>query len=155
MIDDCMAVWRKKKHKILEKIRRHKEIFVEPEDAVAVKEVIQNFKLKAKNHGAVMFGSCRGKVFEGIDFTDNEARGVVLLGVPNAKTTDIRVQSKINLLNKRKKGGEKELMNGQQWYRDEMIRSMNQSVGRIFRHSEDYGAIFLVDSRFLSENLDP
>lgn len=39
-------------------------------------------------------------------------------------------------------------MSGQQWYQLEASRAVNQAIGRIIRHKNDYGAIILCDCRF-------
>lgn len=39
-------------------------------------------------------------------------------------------------------------LNGQEWYGLEGIRAVNQAVGRIIRHKNDFGAILLSDCRF-------
>ncbi len=44
----------------------------------------------AKTKGAILCCVCRGKVSEGIDFADEMARAVVLVGIPFPPTTDIK-----------------------------------------------------------------
>lgn len=39
-------------------------------------------------------------------------------------------------------------LDGQRWYQLEAIRAVNQALGRVLRHSQDYGALILCDSRF-------
>ncbi len=39
-------------------------------------------------------------------------------------------------------------INGDEWYQQQMIRTMNQAIGRVIRHKNDWGAIFLYDQRF-------
>ena len=39
-------------------------------------------------------------------------------------------------------------LSGQQWYRQSACRAVNQALGRIIRHKNDWGAIFLLDHRF-------
>ncbi|GAA6102470.1 regulator of telomere elongation helicase 1 isoform X1 [Tachysurus ichikawai] len=39
-------------------------------------------------------------------------------------------------------------LSGQEWYRQQASRAVNQAIGRVIRHREDYGAIFLCDYRF-------
>lgn len=43
-------------------------------------------------------------------------------------------------------------MSGQQWYQLEASRAVNQAIGRIIRHKNDYGAIILCDCRFDNPN---
>jgi len=37
---------------------------------------------------------------------------------------------------------------GQLWYNQESSRSVNQSIGRVIRHINDFGIIVLADERF-------
>lgn len=43
-------------------------------------------------------------------------------------------------------------LSGQQWYQLEASRAVNQAIGRIIRHKNDYGAIILCDCRFDNPN---
>ena len=43
-------------------------------------------------------------------------------------------------------------LTGQEWYQLEASRAVNQAIGRIIRHKNDYGAVILCDCRF--ENLN-
>ena len=38
-------------------------------------------------------------------------------------------------------------LSGEQWYRQQATRAVNQAVGRVIRHKNDYGAIILCDER--------
>lgn len=39
-------------------------------------------------------------------------------------------------------------LTGQAWYQLEASRAVNQAVGRVIRHKDDFGAIILCDNRF-------
>jgi hypothetical protein len=39
-------------------------------------------------------------------------------------------------------------LSGQAWYVQSASRAVNQALGRVFRHRRDWGAVFLLDSRF-------
>ena len=39
-------------------------------------------------------------------------------------------------------------MNGNDWYKNEAIIAVNQSLGRVIRHVNDYGLLICIDIRF-------
>ena len=39
-------------------------------------------------------------------------------------------------------------LSGREWYRQQASRAVNQAVGRVIRHKQDFGAILLCDARF-------
>lgn len=40
------------------------------------------------------------------------------------------------------------MLSGDDWYFLEATRAVNQAIGRVIRHKDDYGAILLCDQRF-------
>ncbi|XP_047329067.1 Fanconi anemia group J protein homolog [Impatiens glandulifera] len=99
--------------------------------------------------GAAMLAVCRGKVSEGIDFTDEFARVVILVGIPFPNINDIQVaqKKKYNDMYRASKG----LLSGSEWYCQQAFRALNQAAGRCVRHKFDYGAIIYLDERFLED----
>uniref|UniRef100_A0A671NT13 Regulator of telomere elongation helicase 1 n=1 Tax=Sinocyclocheilus anshuiensis TaxID=1608454 RepID=A0A671NT13_9TELE len=102
--------------------------------------------------GGSFFAVCRGKASEGLDFADRYGRGVAITGLPFPPRMDPRVVLKMQYLDemcKNKISGVKvPYLSGQEWYRQQASRAVNQAIGRVIRHREDYGAIFLCDHRF-------
>ena len=74
--------------------------------------------------GALLLAVCRGKVSEGLDFTDNNARAVVCVGIPfpNFKDTQVELKREYN----DKKSMSSQLLNGSQWYEIQAFRALNQ-----------------------------
>lgn len=105
--------------------------------------MIDNYRAKSHTaEGALMLTVCRGKASEGIDFADESARGVVVVGVPYPSLTDLRVALKREHENVLAPGG------GDAWYSLQGHRAVNQAVGRVIRHRWDYGAIVFLDARY-------
>ncbi|XP_072909232.1 Fanconi anemia group J protein [Hemitrygon akajei] len=100
--------------------------------------------------GALLVAVCRGKVSEGLDFTDDNARAVVTIGIPfpNVKDLQVELKRKYNDQHSRTRG----LLPGSQWYEIQAFRALNQALGRCIRHKTDWGALILVDDRFRSNN---
>ena len=64
---------------------------------------------------------------------------------------DPKVELKRQFLDER----EKELakigvkgLSGNNWYSQQAARAVNQAIGRVIRHRNDFGAIFLCDERY-------
>uniref|UniRef100_A0AAR2L997 Regulator of telomere elongation helicase 1 n=1 Tax=Pygocentrus nattereri TaxID=42514 RepID=A0AAR2L997_PYGNA len=116
-------------------------------------QVIDGFYDKVndpKSNGGTFFAVCRGKASEGLDFADTYGRGVIITGLPFPPRMDPRVVLKMQYLDEmcKNKTRNKQYLSGQEWYRQQASRAVNQAIGRVIRHREDYGAIFLCDHRF-------
>nr|CAB3226220.1 Fanconi anemia group J protein homolog [Phallusia mammillata] len=98
--------------------------------------------------GALLLAVCRGKVSEGLDFSDNNARAVITVGIPfpNFKDKQVELKRKYNDMNSKTKG----LLTGSDWYEIQAYRALNQALGRCIRHRNDWGALIIVDNRFCS-----
>ncbi|XP_041338826.1 Fanconi anemia group J protein [Pyrgilauda ruficollis] len=103
-------------------------------------------KYKGEKDGALLVAVCRGKVSEGLDFCDENARAVVTIGIPfpNVKDLQVELKRKYNDQHKSTRG----LLSGSQWYEIQAYRALNQALGRCIRHRNDWGALILVDDRF-------
>ncbi|KAM6049595.1 Fanconi anemia group J protein [Chlamydotis macqueenii] len=103
-------------------------------------------KCKGEKDGALLIAVCRGKVSEGLDFCDENARAVITIGIPfpNVKDLQVELKRKYNDLHKNTRG----LLPGSQWYEIQAYRALNQALGRCIRHRNDWGALILVDDRF-------
>lgn len=129
-------------------------IFSEPRDSTQLdKELLEYYSTidnvgKTKKH-AVLFAVCRGKVSEGIDFSDNYARTVVIVGMPFASLGSVQVKLKrLYQDDKCRADNSGTVLSGEQWYCQQAYRAVNQAVGRCIRHVRDFGAVILCDPRF-------
>ena len=80
----------------------------------------------------------------GIDFKDRKARLVAITGLPFPPYMDPRVQLNKKFLDENPQFG----LKGQEWYKLQATSAINQAVGRVIRHKEDFGGIVLLDERF-------
>ena len=129
-----------------------KDIFFESKDATAFKSDLQKYiTLSKTSKGAVFFAVNRGKISEGLDLDSDKCRAVILVGVPYLSIKDKKTKAKKEYLDSLlgREGG----LTGNQWYMAETIRNINQSVGRAIRNSQDFAAIYLIDSRFSQQEI--
>ncbi|KAJ8044233.1 Fanconi anemia group J protein [Holothuria leucospilota] len=96
--------------------------------------------------GVLFLAVCRGKVSEGMDFADNNARAVITVGIPFPSFKDPQVELKRAYNDHYKL--ERGLLSGNEWYEIQAYRALNQALGRCLRHRNDWGALILVDERF-------
>lgn len=118
---------------------------------------IDDVELDIDEHGrdgALFFAVFRGKVSEGIDFTDNYCRAVVTIGIPYPGVKDMEVKFKKEYNDWRKAHkANSDILSGGAWYSAQAFRAINQALGRCIRHKNDWGAIILLEQRFESSKL--
>lgn len=129
-----------------------KHCFTEPRSKNEMATMMGEFDDKVRNPtdgatGAMLFAVCRGKASEGIDFADMHGRAVIITGLPFPPKNDPKVSAKINFLDQQKRRRSNSL-NGQEWYIQQSSRAVNQAVGRVIRHKDDFGAVIFMDKRF-------
>jgi chromosome transmission fidelity protein 1 len=124
---------------MLGRIKTRKEVFFDNKE----ENLLETFSAKAKNPGAMLFAVVRGKLSEGINFSDHLGRCVVIIGMPYLNRTDVEIQEKMRFLDAT--GGE---FNGRQFYEASCHKAINQSIGRVIRHKNDYAVVLLVDDRY-------
>eukprot|EP01034_Spumella_vulgaris_P023649 gene23649-29890_t len=126
--------------------------FFEPRDSAAMNAMLVSYygMLDEPRGKAILVAVCRGKVSEGINFSDHYARAVLIVGIPFPSTVDLKVQTK-KKYQSMKALTDPLFCNGDEWYKQQAFRAVNQAIGRCIRHKNDYGAIFLLDPRFQGE----
>lgn len=152
LMKTCMDSWQS--NGLWSQIARLKPIFVEPRGKDAFNQTMQDYYSAVSDpnlKGAIFLAVCRGKVSEGLDFSDNNGRAVIITGLPFPPLKDPKVVLKKEYLNKNRTK-ENELLSGNDWYSLEASRAVNQAIGRVIRHRHDYGAILLCDQRFNYSN---
>ncbi|KAK2850793.1 hypothetical protein Q5P01_007069 [Channa striata] len=151
LMEKTLEFWRANKQ--ADRIESLKPMFVEPKGKGTFNEVIEGYYSKVNDpasKGGSFFAVCRGKASEGLDFADTFGRGVIITGLPFPPKMDPRVILKMQFLDEmcRRKAPGMKYLSGQEWYKQQAFRAVNQAIGRVIRHKEDFGAIFLCDQRF-------
>uniref|UniRef100_A0A663DMN3 Regulator of telomere elongation helicase 1 n=1 Tax=Aquila chrysaetos chrysaetos TaxID=223781 RepID=A0A663DMN3_AQUCH len=150
VMDKSLEYWRE--HDFAKRIEEVKPMFVEPRNKGSFAEVMDAYYDKIvcpKSNGAAFLAVCRGKASEGLDFADINGRGVIITGLPFPPRMEPRVILKMQFLDEmRRSGAGAQYLSGREWYSQQASRAVNQAIGRVIRHRQDYGAIFLCDHRF-------
>lgn len=135
---------------IWDRIVQQKQTFVEPRGRADFKAVVDEYHQAIANNpnGAVFFAVCRGKVSEGIDFSNDKGRAVIITGLPFPPTKDPKIMLKKSILDEAVVSPGELKLTGNAWYIQQASRAVNQAIGRVIRHRHDYGAIILLDERF-------
>ena len=138
---------------MLTQIDKVKRIHREPKNSRDVEDALTRYSSEASSptkKGALLFSVMGGKMSEGINFANDMARCVLVVGLPFPDITDPVLKEKMDSLNKefRQRGTG---INGQDYYQNLCMRTVNQSVGRAIRHANDYASIVLCDYRYSSE----
>ncbi|KAE9412729.1 hypothetical protein Angca_008662 [Angiostrongylus cantonensis] len=129
-----------------------KLVVVEPKQKSQLAQVRSEFTRGVQSKkGAMFFAVCRGKVSEGIDFSDACSRAVCVVGIPFPPLMDIRIHLKRLYLNELK-AKDQMTQSAEDWYVTEGYRAVNQAFGRVLRHANDFGVVALLDERFAKHN---
>lgn len=147
----CLEKWQETN--ISNRISQYKVMVIEPRGKDDFQEAMERFYNQIYDptlNGAAFFAVCRGKVSEGLDFADINGRAVVITGLPFPPRMDPKVKLKMEYLDDIRRRSHTGL-SGHEWYRQQASRAVNQAVGRVIRHRQDYGAILLCDWRFTQQ----
>lgn len=146
VMNKCQEAWQQSG--VWKTINEIKPIFTEPRRKDEFIECMKDYYTTVNiGRGAIFMAVLRGKVSEGLDFTDQNGRAVIVTGLPYPPLFDQRVVLKKKYLDENRTR-ENQLQSGQEWYSLEATRAVNQAIGRVIRHKDDYGAILLCDQRF-------
>jgi len=101
---------------VVKKLEMFKNIYQEPKESSHYKFVIDAYYkdiYSGSKKGAIMFAVCRGKISEGLDFSDDAARSVFLIGVPYPMYYDPKTILKRYYLDSVQKN---RALSGSDWY---------------------------------------
>ncbi|KAI1882536.1 hypothetical protein AGOR_G00251760 [Albula goreensis] len=139
----------------LARLAAKKKIFQEPKKASQVEQVLTEYSKCIQRcgnaggplTGALLLSVVGGKMSEGINFSDDLGRCVVMVGMPYPNIKSPELQEKMAYLDKHmpQVGGRSP---GRALVENLCMKAVNQSIGRAIRHRGDYACIVLLDHRY-------
>ena len=103
--------------------------------------------------GAILFCVVGGKMSEGINFSDDLGRMIIMVGMPYPNIKSPELQEKMTYLNANFERDSQGRQPGQVHYENICMKAVNQSIGRAIRHRGDYAVIWLLDRRYSAGNV--
>ncbi|XP_065598680.1 ATP-dependent DNA helicase DDX11 isoform X1 [Cyrtonyx montezumae] len=140
---------------LLTRLATKKKIFQEPKKANQVEQVLAEYAKCIKRcsqaggqmTGALLLSVVGGKMSEGINFSDDLGRCVIMVGMPYPNIKSPELQEKMTWLDKTMPRAA-----GQAPSRvlteNLCMKAVNQSIGRAIRHQKDFASILLLDHRY-------
>ena len=129
------------KNKFVDIIKKSKKLFFDNKD----ENILEGYSACADKPGALLFAVVRGKLSEGINFSDHLGRCVIMVGMPFLNRSDLEIQERMKFLD-----ANSSIYNGRMFYESSCHKAINQSIGRAIRHRNDYAVVLLVDERHQS-----
>ncbi|NXX38798.1 DDX11 helicase, partial [Tricholaema leucomelas] len=140
---------------LLARLAAKKKVFQEPRKASQVEQVLVEYAKCIKRcsqaggqmTGALLLSVVGGKMSEGINFSDELGRCVIMVGMPYPNIKSPELQEKMAWLDKTMPRA-----TGQAPSRvlieNLCMKAVNQSIGRAIRHQKDFASILLLDHRY-------
>ncbi|KAK3069157.1 ATP-dependent DNA helicase chl1 [Teratosphaeriaceae sp. CCFEE 6253] len=104
--------------------------------------------------GAILLSVIGGKLSEGINFADDLGRCVVVVGLPfpNLETPEWKAKMQY-IEDKAAARGELKGKASREHAENVCMRAVNQAIGRVIRHKDDWASIVLMDSRYTQKRI--
>ncbi|KAJ3225682.1 DEAD H (Asp-Glu-Ala-Asp His) box helicase 11 [Clydaea vesicula] len=152
-----------------ERIKKKKIVFLEPKKTSEVDFILEKyskaiFEVKETGGqltGALLFCVVSGKLSEGINFSDDLGRAVIMVGLPFPNLASLELKEKLSFL--KRSSNNKNVAN--EFYENMCMKAVNQSsklklcgilrilVGRAIRHKGDHATILLLDHRYSQQKI--
>ncbi|NWV26743.1 DDX11 helicase, partial [Origma solitaria] len=140
---------------LLSRLAAKKKIFQEPKKATQVEQVLVEYAKCIKRcsqtggpmTGALLFSVVGGKMSEGINFSDDLGRCVIMVGMPYPNIKSPELQEKMTWLDKTMPRAAGQAPS-RVLIENLCMKAVNQSIGRAIRHQKDFASILLLDHRY-------
>ncbi|KAK2459645.1 hypothetical protein APHAL10511_008290 [Amanita phalloides] len=154
----------------LDKLRERKEVFLEPEDSKDVEKVLTEYAAAVHKHGqgqpaskktgALLLAVVGAKLSEGLNFADDLARAVVVVGLPFANLGSPELQERLKYVKQQDEkqhatagSGKAKRDAAAELYENMCMNAVNQCIGRAIRHKGDWASLILLDQRYAAGSI--
>lgn len=163
-LNACKAAWQSSG--ILDRVQTKKKVYYEPEESAKCEQVLREYAAeiatpttgRGPTGGALLLAVVGAKLSEGLNFSDNLARAVIIVGLPYANLGSPELQERLRYvkalaIEKKlvKRPGEQDA--DKELYENMCMNAVNQSIGRAIRHKGDWAALVLLDRRYGGERI--
>ncbi|KAJ2911046.1 ATP-dependent DNA helicase chl1, partial [Coemansia aciculifera] len=152
---------------IVGRISKRKPVFVETSSAAGPEaDVLEQYSAqvqRAASTGAPLLSVVGGRLSEGINFSDDLGRAVVMVGVPFPSLASPELAERLAYYEAMPGGSQTTSAGGmgpesmgpraKDMYESLCMRAVNQSIGRAIRHRNDYAAIVFLDARYAESRI--
>lgn len=129
---------------LINRMVEKKLVFMETPDAIESALALDRYRCACDSgRGAIFLCVARGKVAEGISFTEGYGRAVIVIGVPFQYTESRVLRARLEYMR-----STLDIREGDYLSFDAM-RQTAQCIGRVVRSKTDYGLAILADKRFV------
>ncbi|XP_006462645.1 histidine phosphotransfer protein [Agaricus bisporus var. bisporus H97] len=144
----------------LDRFSAKREVFFEPDGSTDVERVLGEYAAAAttppvNKKGAILFAVIGAKLSEGLNFSDDLARAVIVIGLPFANLGSPELKERLKYVKQleerrgfKREKGQKDA--AAELYENMCMNSVNQSIGRAIRHKGDWASLILLDQRYAS-----
>ncbi|RLW01730.1 hypothetical protein DV515_00007729 [Chloebia gouldiae] len=137
---------------LLSRLAAKKKIFQEPKKANQVEQVLVEYakcikccsQTGGQMTGALLLSVVGGKMSEGINFSDDLGRCVIMVGMPYPNIRSPELQEKMTWLDKTMPRAAGQAPS-RVLIENLCMKAVNQSIGRAIRHQKDFASILLLD----------
>lgn len=155
VLEKVKSLWEQKG--IMSSILKKKKVFAE--SSADVHELLSQYaeEIRSSGKGALLLAVVGAKLSEGLNFSDELARMVMVVGLPFPNLGSAELQERLKHADRI--AGAATPKNsmygaaGKELYENMCMNSVNQSIGRAIRHKNDWSMLVLVDMRYQSKKI--
>ncbi|MCJ1475199.1 ATP-dependent DNA helicase chl1 [Lambiella insularis] len=130
-----------------------KAVFRESKEVLSAEDTLRDYSNAiSAGRGGLLLSVVGGKMSEGINFSDNLGRGIVVVGLPFPNIQSAEWKAKLEYIESTalSRGGDAAecKLVSRDFYENACMRAVNQSIGRAIRHQRDYATIIMLDRRY-------